>query len=176
MGRRILQGIMFLSLFITLLFGIFILMGFLEPKAYTNSITEELNGQQSDMWALLTNIETLPDRREDVSHVEITGQNRYGLDQWTEFTTLGSQITFEAIEKVPESRYVVRMNKSDFGMEGKWAYELSPSDMPNYFNLTITEDSYVNNTMVRSMMRLTGRDANLKHEMSTLKEALKGVK
>ncbi len=133
-------------------------------------MTEVLPYTQDEVWALLTDFEGIPERRPEVTTVEMTGVNEFDLETWTEHAEMDSYLNFECIEKVPPSKLVVRMRESSFGMTGIWTYELKASGDNTI--LTIKEESAVDRMMMRAMMSIAGRSSNLKEEFKTIKKAL----
>ena len=133
-------------------------------------MTEELPYTQEEVWALLTDFEGLPERRTEVTSVEMTGVNELDLETWTEHSDMGTYLNFECIEKVPQSKLAVRLRESSFGMTGTWTYELQ-ANADNCI-LTIKEESTVDKMMMRAMMTIAGRKSNLKEEFKTIKKVL----
>ncbi len=169
MNKRLLQIILFFSLFIALSYFGFLMMGYFSARDYHESKEQLFVGEPDKMWDLLSNIDNIPKRRKDVLEIKRLSNNRYDLESWLEVTPTGGELRFDAIEKVPKTRFVVQLQGSNFDMTGKWTYELLDTDRPGVFKLRITEDSYVDNAMVRAIMKVTGRDATLRQEMESLR-------
>jgi uncharacterized protein YndB with AHSA1/START domain len=160
-------------------FLIFICIGLIAPATHHGSETIRLSVPPERVWELLTDIEGIPQRRPEITTIEIIGINDQGYKMWRENTDRSGFINFEITEEVSQEKVVMHMNNASFGMTGQWVYELKPSVVPAAVlgeeigtDLTITEDSTTNNLFVRALMTIVGRNSNIKEEFKSLKKVL----
>lgn len=159
---------LFVFFMITLL--LFLTIGYVAHQDFEGQATRTLTAPVEQVWEVLTDLEDLPNRRKEIVKVEMAEANAQGLPTWKEYTDMGGYILFEYLEKIEREKLVVNMKESTFGMSGTWTYELRP--VGNETQLTIIENSTIDNVMIRSLMTITGRSANLFREFEVIEKAL----
>jgi len=163
----------FLKITFGLLFTIVLIVfciGMFASKAHHSERSDTFNCSRLKLWTTLNDIQDLPKRRKEIKRVEFTGTTKNGLRKWKQYTVMGGLMTMEEIESKPMEKLKVSITESTFGMKGVWTYELSGNDS-TFCSLTITEDSEIDKLLLRSLMTILGRDANIKKEINTLKIA-----
>lgn len=162
-----------LSIFggLLLAFMLFLFIGWVAPHDHEGQLTQSLDIPKEKVWHTLTNLQQLPQRRPEITRVELLGVNDLGHKLWKEHTDMGGYILFEQVEEIPYQKLVVRMVKSTFKMKGTWEYRLSGEG--NGCTLTVKEVSEIDNLFLRSLMTLMGRDSNIREEIQSLERASK---
>lgn len=168
MGKNILAGLISI---VFLLIGGFLAMGYLSSEEFSGSRTETIQATPSAVWNVLTDIESLPEYRQEVTSIEFIEDTVGNRLIWKEHTDMGGFILFTLLDSVQNKRLQIEMDGSSFGMSGTWTYELEAT-ADNSTQLTVIEDSKTTNAMVRSLLTLAGRDANLKTEFVNVRKAL----
>ncbi len=165
--KRLLRRL-FVLFFLALIF--FFALGYMARHDFEGQVTQTYQVPIEQVWEVLTDLDELPNRRKEIVKLEMVEANAQGLASWKEYTDMGGYILFEYLEKVDYEKLVVNMKESTFGMSGTWTYQLTPHGKGT--QLTIIEHSRIDNIMVRSMMTLTGRSANLYRELEMIEKAL----
>ncbi|MTI30273.1 SRPBCC family protein [Xanthovirga aplysinae] len=160
----------FLKIIIALgiLFGAFWLIGYYTNENYEGEHIVKLDCPKAVVWDILTDLEEIPDYRDEIDEVHFKGRNQRGLMKYEMIPEIGGYIDLEILERIPEKRLVVRMIDSSFGLSGIWTYELEGNN--DYCLVTISENSRLENTLSRSTLSLTGRDAILEREAEILED------
>lgn len=153
----------------------FVLTGLLTPLEYHGQVSVLLPASKTQVWDQLIDIEHLPDRRKEIQKVEILGLNKNGNRSWKEYADGGQYMIFEVLELDYHKRMVINLQESSFGMTGTWSYDLSGDDSTKT-NLTVTEDTKINNMFLRALVTLTGRNRFLKSEIEHMKLGLEQKK
>lgn len=156
--------------FFVALFLLLWIIGVITPVAYQGQMSATFDVPKEKVWKVLTDIETIPQRRREITDVEILGTNEEEHKIWKEYTDLGGHIFWEVLEEVPNEKWIIKMSRSTFGMKGVWKYELREEQ--NQTILTLTEESETSRPFVRGIMTLIGRSANLKQELRSLEKAV----
>ena len=147
---------------------VFFVDGLVAPKEYTGSKTAQISAPPSRVWAVLTDIDSLPKNRPEIARVEVLEKDGPRAKKWIEHTDMDGFIVFERVEEIQNKKLVLKMVESSFGMTGTWTYELSGNEMTL---VTVTEKSQIASVPLRAAMTLMGRDANLKKEIQIISKA-----
>lgn len=153
---------------LTVLVGLFFLCGKLANPKFTGSKTVLVEAPVDKVWSVLDHTKTFSESRHEVSRAELTGTNAAGYDRWTEHTNLGGAISLEVAEKIPNEKLVVRMLDSGFGMTGTWTFDLVGEGENT--RVTLTENSTTEGWLMRSILTILGRDANMGLLLKALKK------
>lgn len=167
--KKIIFGITVLVIGLTITF---LLAGVLSDRKFAGSLVAEYNSSSDKIWQNLTNISDLPNRRKEISGIEILEKDdKNNPKKWKEYTDMSGYIIFE-VAAWEEGKYLkLKMVESTFGMSGEWAYTLEKiSDGKT--KVTFYEDSTIDSFSVRAIMTIFGRDGNLKKEKENLDLAL----
>lgn len=149
----------------------FVLIGLFAPAGHVGKITNTYNHPPARVWTVLTDIEGLADRRDDVASIEMNGPGSKGYISWKEHMNMGGYVEFEILDSIPMHRLQVHLIKGSYAMEGTWTYLLE--GLPgNKTKVTITEESKVESFFMRTLMYFAGRDKFMKQEHKYLKKAL----
>lgn len=163
-ATKIIGGIV-VGIFLALL-----LIGSLAPKEFSGSVVHTFDAPKEVIWNILTDIEGLPTRRREIVSVERLSASESGRPRWKENTNMSGYILFEATEEKLHQRLVYTMLESSFGMSGVWSYEFEPKG--DTVTLTISEKSQIDAVLVRAVMTLSGRDANLQREVELIQNTI----
>jgi uncharacterized protein YndB with AHSA1/START domain len=123
--------------------------GMLLPRRHTARSSTTINASPEAIWRVLTDVETFPSWRSDVSRVELLSTTS-GRKTWREIGQHGA-ITFEETLADPPRRLVGRIADPSLPFGGSWTYDIAPLD--GAARVTITEDGVVHNPVFRFMSR-----------------------
>lgn len=144
--------------------GFVFLLGYLEPEEYSGEVKEFFPERRHIIWEGLVDVSRIPRVKNDVESVIILSNNR-GLVTWKENLRRGGYRSYKTVEKREPYRYTVQLFESSSGLKGTWTYALKSSD--NGTIVQIIEESTLQNTWLRGIGRIRGRDTHL---LQSLKE------
>ncbi len=148
--------------------AVFLVLGLMSPKEYKGSLGKEINVSQDKLWDILTDIENVPNVREEIHSVEVLSSSNGKVDMWNEYIAGGSKFfKFKITERVPKTKLSNKILESNVGIEGGWTYELENRG-PNKTFVRMTEDSKATDLFMRGYMKIFGRDMVLKNEFEFL--------
>ena len=150
-----------------LLVGLIAIVGFFLPQDHVASGRATFNRPAQDVWATITDVQSFPAWRSNVSRVEVLGREPL---RWRE---VGSDdtLTFAVVETQPPSRLVSEIADTDLPFGGRWVYELKPSGTGT--ELVITEHGQVYNPIFRFASRFVlGHTATIDAYLADLRKRL----
>jgi uncharacterized protein YndB with AHSA1/START domain len=125
-------------------------VGALLPRAHAASRTLHLRRTRAEIWALVTDVAAFPSWRSGVTHIDRL-PDRNGRPAWVEHGSSGD-IPLETIEARPPGRLVLRIADPTLPFGGTWTYLVRSA--PDGATLTLTEEGWVSNVIVRVVSRL----------------------
>lgn len=152
-----------------LLTGAFILISKTPPE-FLGTIQKQIPVSVSKVWDYIADIEGTPLRKTEIKKIEVLERKDSGIFKWKEYTDMGGYMLFEKTEE-PLKKIEKRMIDSSFGMTGTWLYEIQGNE--DLSVVTIPENSKTIKPLVKLMLVLSGRDANLKREMKIIENFAK---
>ena len=155
------------------LIGLFFLAGNYADVQYSGSRSEVINAPIEKVWQLISDTQGFSASRHEVASVEMLGTNASGFTKWNEHTNLGGVIALEIIDQKPFEFIEVRMNESGFGMKGTWKYAFESEGAQT--KVTITENSSTEGLVMRSILNLLGRDANMGLHLNAIKKGVQAI-
>jgi len=162
---KILSRILIVLLFVLLaLLTVFLGLGLMTPEGYTGSFGKEINASQDKVWLILTDVENLPNVREEINSVEVLSTKDGYVDVWKEYAYTAVRDYFmklKTVERTPKTKLVYKTMETNNGIEGEWTYELENRGT-NRCYVRISENSKATNLLLRSYMKFSGRDMFLK--------------
>jgi hypothetical protein len=148
----------------------FFVTGIATPKEFHAQLSVSLPASKIRVWNMLTDIKHLPERRKDVTKIEMLGLNSKENPYWKEYAGKDQFMVFEMANQEYPNRMVINMTESTFGMTGSWTYQLDGND--SITNLTVTEDSKIQSYITRSILTMTSRAHFLKREVISIKKTI----
>lgn len=149
-----------------LLVGLVALVGFFLPQDHIASGRATFNRPIQDVWAAITDVESFPAWRSDVSRIEVLSHEPR---RWREVGH--DTLTFEVVEAHPPSRLVSAIADRDLPFGGRWVYELKPAGSGT--ELVITEHGEVYNPVFRFVSRFViGHTATIDTYLTDLQKRL----
>lgn len=163
-----------LSLVLLFLVGLFLGIGLVQDAKYSGNVSETINVKSEVIWNYLIDVQDMPNRRKEVSSVEILRESESKMPlEWKENTDMGGYMTFRLGERTPYEKLEVLLVESSYKMLGKWTYQLKEKD--GLTVVTITEESEISSPLIRGAYFLAGRDSTLKQEMSMIRNHFKNL-
>lgn len=150
------------------------LLSFFSAKNWEGNIQFTLQAPASEVFALLTDLERLPERRKEIDKVEILQPTEKGQVHWREIASMGGFAEYEVMRSITDKHWDIKMLRSSFGMKGCWKYAFR--DLGEQCQLTIEEDSQSEKFWIRGLMQLAGRNATLRQEKRHLQKAFSKAK
>ena len=152
---------------IALLVAFTALVGSRLPKSHRVSREQAFAASPDALWAVITDVESFPSWRSDVSKVRRL-PDRDGRPVWIEEGRSG-QMTL-AVERWEPPRILVgRIADPDLPFGGTWTYEIAP--MAEGSRLKITEDGEIYNPLFRFMARfIFGYEGTIGSYLSALEK------
>jgi len=143
-----------------IIFGGFTIMivGYFSAPFYSNSILFEMDSPPNVIWNDLVNMKDSTIKKADVSSVDVF--DKYGsLIAWQENLKDGGFRRYRMTHRVEERNLVVELMESSYGLTGMWYFVLEKKDSKTL--VTITEESTLDNTILRGTRFFFGRDRDL---------------
>jgi len=169
MGKKLLKIFGILAIIFLGLLVVLFMAGLMAKPDFKGESAVSYQASPVAIFDWLTNIQDYENRRKEVTKVEITGNNPYGLPKWKEYADMGGYLEFEAIKLVRPTNLTISLFGGTIGMKGTWEYNLVSNEEGTL--VTIKEDSSISSAMVRAMYWLSGRDWALRKEHETLAKA-----
>lgn len=160
--RRWLVGILVGSVAVSV--GVW-LIGWSLPVAHTATRSAEVEGEPTEVWEAMTNVESFSSWRPGVDRVERLADQR-GLPVWRETGPMGA-LTMAVEDWSPPSRLVTRIVDDGQPFGGTWTFELAPAARGT--RVTITEDGEIYSPFFRFMARFVfGYDGTMESYLEGL--------
>lgn len=135
------------------------------PVSHTASVSAPVAASPDEVWALITEVESFPEWRDDVWSVTVLDSEGPG-PAWREETDMG-ELTFETEAWDPPNAMTARIADEGIPFGGSWTYEVILDGTGA--RLIITENGEVYNPLFRFMSRFV-----FGHE-STIRSYLEAV-
>lgn len=161
-------GFMLLNVVLLVLF-----LGYFTPHEFKGTATADINLPREKLFAILSDFENIPGRRQHIRKVEKLPPNEKGLPVWKEFMSTGGFTVLEVVEvRKPEFLHIA-MKDSSFEMKGDWKYTLKANGANT--ELTLEEASKVEAVPVRVAYWLSSQDSKVKTEVENLKKMVESL-
>lgn len=161
------------SFLLIALVGLFLGIGYYQDSKFIGTKSEWIGADPEDIWAYLTDIEDVVNRRSEVSSVEILERfPNKTPKKWKEIPDLGGFMIFEVVTSERPKIWKISLTDSSFKLRGTWTYELSKKEPGTVF--TVTEESEITSIPVRGAYYLSGRDATLQKEIDLIRNRFSG--
>ncbi|TGM72346.1 SRPBCC family protein [Leptospira mtsangambouensis] len=152
---------------------LFLAVGYFQDPKFHSKTSEWLKAEPEDIWAYITDVNDLPNRRKEVVAIKILETRADGMIQkWEETPDMGGYMIFELRESIPNKLWKIELIDASFKMRGSWTYTLERK-IPGTV-VTIAEDSEITSVPVRGAYFLAGRDATLQKEMELIQNRFSG--
>jgi uncharacterized protein YndB with AHSA1/START domain len=129
--------------------AIIAIVGLLLPRDHVATLTARIAAPPAAVWALITDPETFPTWRRDVTKVDVLPATPTG-PSWREHSNHGS-ITMVVELAEPPHKLIGRIADEGLPYGGKWIYEITPEGDAS--RITITEAGSVYNPIFRFVSR-----------------------
>lgn len=148
------------------------LIGSTLPTEHVASRTVPFQHPPEKIWDVITDFETAPSWRKDLTNVERL-PDRNGNPVWKETGGFG-EMTYEITAFEPPNKLVMTIADEDLPFGGSWTYEIAGIDSASC-RLTITENGEIYNPIYRFMARfLFGYHATIENYLTALAEKFGG--
>lgn len=162
------EKILYTLLTIFLLTLAFFITGYLAPEYYEGEKRNIFPDRDLDVWKNLTSLESIKDRKPDVSRIEVIEDTRDGVI-WIEHLKNGNKRTLRLAEREVPAFFSLEILQSDNGYTGKFEYYLFQDSETKTTEVLIKEKSYNKNIYLRAWHTIIGRNTNLRAEMKSLR-------
>ncbi|NBV84627.1 hypothetical protein EBR57_11025 [bacterium] len=139
------------------------LVGYLNSPEYTASKAARYVGTPDQIVAYLSEVDTGPSRRGEVAETTSILGTSDGTTQWDQTTTNGAKINYHLVSENVSKKLTVGVTSASFGMTVTWNYTITPVS-ETVSEVNIEELLHIQNSWIRGIMVVTGRDAQLKQE------------
>lgn len=143
---------------------ILLIIGYLIPKRHVASSRVTIQRPASEVWPVVSDVESLPKWWKRVKSVERTpdqdGQPVYVLK------SNQGPMPMAVVESVPGERFVTRIVGDTLPFGGSWTYELAESG--GVTTVTVTERGEIYNPFFRLVSRAMGYHATLDSYLTSL--------
>lgn len=163
--------ILSLTISIFVLIGITILiLGYNTPEKYTGEIQVEASYSVGLVWQELLNIKEIPQRKTDVTSIEILEE--FGkLSIWKENLNSGGYRIYRMNKRDDEQKILVlELIESSYGLTGIWTFNLKENSKDTI--VYISEDSTLTDIKRRGYRKITARDVDLRAWQNYIKAGL----
>lgn len=147
------------------------ILGATEPVAFKGEISEHFNDRRQVIWDTLVDPKRIPQVKSDVRTVIIQEDNR-GLIIWDEELGGGKIRRYKTVEKREPSKYVIELYDSSYGLKGTWTYFLQSDKSGIGTVVLVQEESNTNNTFLRGVNKLRGRDVYIRDALKSIRVGL----
>ena len=130
------------------------LLGYALPSHHREEIRVLLPSSAETVWAVLTDLDGMPDWRRDLALLERLPDGADGI-RWREVGSRGRALAFERIEAIAPLRLVVRL-VDDGPNERRWIYQILRIDRG--VELALAEERRIDNPLLRTLVGLFGGD------------------
>ncbi len=130
------------------------LAGFALPDVHREEVRMFLPSTAETVWAVLTDLDGMPDWRRDLAGLERLPDGDTGV-RWREVGPWGRATAFESVESAAPSRLVVRQ-VGPATNERRWVYRIARADRG--VEVTVVEERRIANPLSRSIAGLLGGD------------------
>ena len=147
---RILRVASVVAAVIVLAVVVVLILGAMQPRNHTSSVTITLNAPQAVVWQRIEDVQTQPNWRSGLTAVKMLPAQD-GHICWEETSSFGKMPLCEVLAVAPSTR-IVRIADPNLPYGGLWTYELSPGLAPTDPNTTIlkiTENGFTNGWLFR---------------------------
>lgn len=165
-AKKIVLGLIAVIVLIPL---IILSIGKMADINHTGNRSEVINASVKDIWKLLDDTERFSMCRHEVDSVKLWPPNEMGKKRWTEYVGFWGTMNYEIINQIPDSLLDIQLKHSDFGMSGRWTFQLKPIDS-HQTEVTIIEHSRNEGLLMRSILATLGRDANMGLLLSAIRK------
>lgn len=147
-------------------------LGSMQPVSHTATVSVVVRGEPERVWAVITDVEGLPDWRPNVTETERL-PDLAGLPVWRESGATGS-MTLEVTVWEPPRRMVTRIADEGLPFGGTWTYALLPDPLGT--RVTLTENGEIYNPIFRFVSRFVlGLDATMRTYLDGLETHMGAV-
>ncbi len=156
-------------IFLGVLIGSVLLIGFFLPVEHTASVSITINEPQADLWKKISTPQDFPNWRGNVSTVEVLSDSSETL-VWREVYTNGEFLSFRELSRQDSSQFVSAIIDDGLPFGGKWTINLE--DNGAYTMVTITEEGKVYSAVFRFFSKfIFGHESTMKEYLDYLNSA-----
>ena len=124
-------------------------IGILLPARHSEEARMRLGASAETVWAVLTDLDGLPDWRRDLRRVERL-PDAEGQVRWLEVRLAGPTATYRRVESVSPHRLVIQSSEPNC----RWVYEIRTLDWGS--ELAVREERTIANPLTRTLVAVFG--------------------
>jgi len=138
-------------------------IGYLNSPQYRDTKAARYVGTPDQIVSYLTEFDTGPSRRGEIKTSQPASVTENGNKRWDQTTANGAKLHYDLVSENTSQRLAVVVQSASFGMTVTWNYTITPVS-PTVSEVNIEELLHVQNSWIRGIIVLTGRNAQLKQE------------
>ncbi|ORX82688.1 hypothetical protein BCR32DRAFT_267473 [Anaeromyces robustus] len=158
------------------LFILSILLIIKSPSYFKGSFSRSYNASIERIWLIISDRNIFREHRKALELVDdLTDKNdKNAKKKWKEYSDKGSgYIIYQINNSVENSLLEVEMIESSFHMRAKFTYNISKDPDDDTLTLvTVTEESNINNLVVKIIMSIGGRGSNARRDLEIIENEL----
>ncbi len=147
--------------------AIFLMLGLMVPSEFQGSMGREIKRSQQDIWKILNDVESLPDRNPAIQGVEIIKGQNGNINTWKEYLGNKQYVVLEVIERIEPEKMTIQVQKTNTGFMGTFGYDIEKRG-DNLSYVRVWEKSELKRLFLRAFMFWKGRDYFLKDALKQL--------
>ncbi|OUM65546.1 hypothetical protein PIROE2DRAFT_20297 [Piromyces sp. E2] len=147
------------------------------PSYFKGSFSRSYKASVERLFLIISDRNIFREHRKALELVEdLTDKNDKDAKQkWKEYSSKGAgYIIYQINRSIPNKLLEVEMVESTFHMRAIFTYEICEDpDDPSLSLVTITEESNITNVIVKLIMSIGGRGANVRRDLDIIENELK---
>lgn len=149
----------------------FVMIGLVTPPTYSGSRSRKFNNVSAVMlYTIVRNIDNVRQFRHEVTWIDVVERNEHGPVRWNEYARGKEPIEYHIEREQYPTSITIHAASQRLGMSGSWSFTFEEQE--NDCIVNVHEESTTTSILSRALLRIAGRDANIKRELGLIEYAL----